>query len=70
MAARILLAKDNALNQNVAQLVLKRAGYSIDAVWDGNEAMEACSSQDSDIVLMDCQIPQMDGLEATRQIPN
>lgn len=65
---RILMAEDNAINQRVGKLILQRAGFNIDLVADGNEALEAHRTCPYDLILMDCQMPTMDGFEASRQI--
>ncbi len=65
---RILMAEDNPINQRVGKLILQKAGFKIDLVGDGNEALEAHRSNPYDIILMDCQMPTMDGFEASRQI--
>src|SRR5579872_5136047 len=67
-ALRILMAEDNAINQRVGKLILQRAGFNIDLVGDGNEALEAHRISPYDLILMDCQMPTMDGFEASRQI--
>jgi signal transduction histidine kinase/CheY-like chemotaxis protein len=65
---RVLLAEDNAVNQEVARVILASLGCAVETVADGREAVAAALRGRHDVILMDCQMPEMDGFAATREI--
>ncbi|HSH01369.1 MAG TPA: response regulator [Anaerolineae bacterium] len=66
----ILLVEDNTTNQRIANLMLRRLGYTIDIAANGQEALTALQQKSYDLILMDIHMPEMDGLEATHHIRN
>ncbi len=67
-SARILVVEDNAVNQKVAQKLLERQGHRVDLAGNGFEALAALRERPYDLVLMDCQMPELDGFETTRRL--
>ncbi|MCK8603507.1 response regulator [Desulfoferrobacter suflitae] len=65
---RVLVVEDNAINQKIALRLLDKLGYSAEAVGDGREVLEVTKNKRYDAILMDIQMPEMDGFEATRQL--
>ena len=66
----ILLVEDMEANRKLALIILKKSGYECDIAKNGKEALEICREKKYDLILMDCQMPVMDGYEATRHIKN
>lgn len=66
--ARVLIAEDNPVNQRVAVIILSKLGFDSDVAGDGVETLQKLENQHFDVVLMDCQMPGMDGYEATQAI--
>ena len=65
---RILIAEDNLVNQKLVISLLNLMGYQVDAVGNGKEVLDILDKKDFDIILMDIQMPEMDGIEATEKI--
>jgi signal transduction histidine kinase/CheY-like chemotaxis protein len=65
---RVLVVEDNPVNRRVAELLLKRHRFEVQCATNGREALSMLEAQDVDLVLMDCQMPEMDGFEATREL--
>lgn len=64
----LLVVDDHSVNQQLAQMMLEQMGHRVNVVGDGQEALDALAQQSYDIVFMDCQMPEMDGFTATREI--
>src|SRR5262245_59813568 len=67
-AKKVLLVEDNPVNQQVMLMLLSRAGFAVELAANGREALEAFEKRPFDLVLMDVQMPEMDGIRATRLI--
>jgi CheY-like chemotaxis protein len=65
---RVLIVEDNPINQRVAAILVSKLGFTTDLAGHGGEAVEMVQKQNYDLILMDCQMPVMDGFEATRAI--
>src|SRR5215472_5180581 len=65
---RVLLAEDNPVNQTLAIRILERLGHKVQVANNGKEALERLPAEEFDLILMDVQMPEMDGLEATKAI--
>ena len=68
LAGRVLVADDNPINRHAAKMFLERSGCTVTLAQDGQEAIDLLLAQPFDVVLMDCQMPRLDGLEATRRL--
>jgi CheY-like chemotaxis protein len=68
MSLNILVVEDDYANQRVASLFLKKLGYSVDIAEHGGQAIELTANKTYDLIFMDCQMPVMDGFEATQKI--
>jgi CheY-like chemotaxis protein len=67
-AGRVLVVEDNVVNQRLAKLLVEKLGYDVDLAENGQQAVDKFASQSYDLALMDCQMPILDGFEATRQV--
>ncbi len=67
-SASLLVVDDHSVNQQLAQMMLEQMGHRVNVVGDGQEALDALEQQSYDVVFMDCQMPEMDGFTATREI--
>ncbi len=68
MSKKILIVEDNPQNMKIARMVLRPHGYTLLEATDGNEALEMAVSNKPDLILMDMQLPKMNGLEVTRRL--